>query len=313
MTNVRYFRYGHVEGMVVKAGQFVKKGDKLAVIADQADNGGWSPHLHLDCWKESQNAGAYTSGMSMEKMISIYEDCREVIRNNNFAHPAGLTDADCRWGYTFAEMAHYASGNMLHPGWDYNWGPGATGDEGKPVFAVSDATVVYAGDPGSSWGGVVVIKVIIEDDMFLQDAKNNLVELFGIEGEGTVYATIALTGEAHKELTGTDQVTAPFVKGWDNLSKVDNARITKVQGVLTEVNDNKDYYISACAQKDLQLSDKDSQLANANQEIVRLNSIISTPPTTAPGATNPPVTTPVVQPKNLEEIIKAFFQSLFKK
>ena len=48
-------------------------------------------------------------------------------------------------------------GGKLHLGEDWNWGYGAQ-DLGKPIFAIGDGVVSFAGDAGPSWGGVIVIE-----------------------------------------------------------------------------------------------------------------------------------------------------------
>jgi hypothetical protein len=48
-------------------------------------------------------------------------------------------------------------GGKKHLGEDWNSEYSPTDDEGKPVFAIADGTVIYAADAGPKWNGVVII------------------------------------------------------------------------------------------------------------------------------------------------------------
>jgi hypothetical protein len=51
-NNCSYLLYGHLSHDLPKVGQVFLKGEKVAKLGDCKENGGWFPHLHVQCMTE---------------------------------------------------------------------------------------------------------------------------------------------------------------------------------------------------------------------------------------------------------------------
>ena len=66
----------------------------------------------------------------------------------------------------FGEYTDNASANDYHLGEDWNYESGGATDLGAAIYAAANGTVVFAGDGGSGWGNVVIIKHPLANDAY---------------------------------------------------------------------------------------------------------------------------------------------------
>lgn len=63
--NNGHFLLGHLKEIVAEPGKRYKAGDVIGVVAEPEKNGGWSPHLHVQCMREyNPDVDGYLSNYS---------------------------------------------------------------------------------------------------------------------------------------------------------------------------------------------------------------------------------------------------------
>jgi hypothetical protein len=204
-----YTHYAHLLEMKVSKGQPVKRGDVIGLLGGTPS---WSPHLHFEIRTADFGASSYTKGMSKEQVLAKYTDPIAFIKANGLQKPCAYSDADpLRGGFGWMEWADYGTYKTWHPGVDLNFGSGAKGDLGAPIYAVADGVVKYAiKTPDGGWGNHIIIEHNQEDDMsaqekdelkrlriFNEEVRNGKVNEFRIDGVGTVYQVYSIPSEGH--------------------------------------------------------------------------------------------------------------------
>lgn len=148
----KYYRYGHVEGLLVKVGAKVKKSQQIA--RNGTGNGQWYAHCHFDIMTyKPANWTEYVIGKTKSWVEERYADPRglEKIVMPTFDH----------LGYGWLEYATYSSGKAYHSGLDLNGKGSGNDDLNDPIYSACDGEVVYAhsgNDSNSGWGDMIVIK-----------------------------------------------------------------------------------------------------------------------------------------------------------
>lgn len=163
---MKYHRYGHCEGIKVKVGDRVKKGQLIA--KNGTGNGQWMAHCHYDIltylpkvWTE------YCIEKSKDWVKAHYADPRgnEKIVMPTFHH-LGLGWLEY-WDYdSQSKKTVGAKSPCFHPGLDLN-GPGSgNADLDDPLHSACDGIVahVYSGTSrNAGWGDMIVIEEIVEE------------------------------------------------------------------------------------------------------------------------------------------------------
>ncbi|MEF3692228.1 MAG: peptidoglycan DD-metalloendopeptidase family protein [Candidatus Moraniibacteriota bacterium] len=161
----KYYRYGHIEGIMVKVGQKVKRGQQIA--KNGTGNGQWYAHCHFDIFKIKP--GVYTEyciGKSKNWVSDHYSDPRglEKIVMPTFDH-LGLGWLEY-WDYaTQSKKTTGAKSPCYHPGLDLNGKGSGNADLNDPIYSACDGEVVYIYNgtgKNSGWGKLIVIKEIEE-------------------------------------------------------------------------------------------------------------------------------------------------------
>lgn len=152
----KYYRYGHIDGLKVKVGDKVKKGQQIA--KNGTGNGQWYAHCHFDIFRERPASFTeFCVGKRKEWVKSHYADPRglEKIVMPTYHH----------LGYGWLEDAQYSGGHAYHPGLDLNGAGSGNADLNDPINSATDGEVVYiyngTGKNGG-WGKLIVIKEIEE-------------------------------------------------------------------------------------------------------------------------------------------------------
>jgi hypothetical protein len=151
----QFHRFGHLDTIRVRAGQQIKKGEKIGTIG--TGNGQWSAHLHYDCPNKKFSVWTeYVIGWEREKVRDTYTTPYLFIDKKR--EIPMLCD---HLGYNYLEKANYSGKAAWHPGVDMN-GPGAgNSDVGLVIRSVCDGVVVYVydgKDKNGGWGKLLVIQ-----------------------------------------------------------------------------------------------------------------------------------------------------------
>lgn len=192
-----WFHFAHCDRILVKTGDKVKRGQKIAVLGK---SGTGSPHLHFEVWKQDpkiRGYNSYTEGLSKTKVQQIYDNpdkYRTAMNPTKFDH----------YGYHFLDSVYDAKGHFVayHPGVDLN-GPGQ--DLGQDIVAPSDGVVVWIGLNVRGWGNHFYIlkedaptpppvdnsMIYIKD--FSEGDFNKMMDLFFLKGN------YSYTGPKNKE------------------------------------------------------------------------------------------------------------------
>lgn len=166
----KYYRYGHVEGILVKVGDEIKKGQKIA--KNGTGNGQWYAHCHFDILKY--------------RPVSFTEFCvgksKEWVKDH-YADPRGLEKTVMptfhHLGYGWLEDAQYSGGHAFHPGLDLNGAGSGNADLNDPIFSACDGVVVYAYGGTSTnggWGDMIVIEEIEEEKELVEEKPEEIKE-----------------------------------------------------------------------------------------------------------------------------------------
>lgn len=147
-----FHRFAHMQNVLVKEGDTVKKGQKLGTVG--TGNGQFSAHLHYDRpVKPLAKWTNYVFGMTKDQVRGAYNDSRDLehLVFPQFHH----------YGWRYLELATYGSRKCYHPGGDLN-GPGAgNADLGLPFYSPCDGRVVYcySGEgTNAGWGKLMVVE-----------------------------------------------------------------------------------------------------------------------------------------------------------
>jgi hypothetical protein len=150
----RWAHYAHCKQILVKVGDHVKKGQKIAILGGTGTKPGHPdvnaiPHLHFEIWRIDPKIPGYNYypyGLSRAQVDQIYENPQGYRTNEiptKFDH----------YGYNYLDKVDGA--NVYHPGQDLN-GPGQ--DLGQPEYACFDGVVQWIGLNINGWGNHFYIK-----------------------------------------------------------------------------------------------------------------------------------------------------------
>ena len=164
-----FCHYAHLKDTLVSVGEVVTAGEIIGHVGDTGSPG--NSHLHFEVWKDDPKGRwtAYTQGMNAISVQQRYENPADYLEGKLEPLQGGKVT-----GYTFLQVN---AQNLLHPGWDLNYGAGYD-DYDLPVRAVEDGIVVYVGELQGGWGNHLYIKAanpINQDDM--TDAEKQLLAL----------------------------------------------------------------------------------------------------------------------------------------
>jgi len=147
-----WYRFAHMDRNFVKAGDKVKKGQKIGTVGN--GNGQYWAHLHLDVARHP---------ITTEYPVRTKEEVRK-----NFYDPYSLgidwqamtphLDDVGNLGYDWLQQIQTGG---YHPGVDINASTGGNTDFGKPIYSPIDGEVTYewrGNGKNGGWGNVIVIK-----------------------------------------------------------------------------------------------------------------------------------------------------------
>lgn len=143
---MRWAHYAHCKDLFIKAGDRVKKGQRIATLGNSGTS---APHLHFEIWRiDPARVGYnyYPYGLSRAQVDQIYENPEGYRTNTNptqFHH----------YGYRYLDKVSGA--NVYHPGIDLN-GPGQ--DLGNSLYACFDGVIQWVGRNVSGWGNHFYIR-----------------------------------------------------------------------------------------------------------------------------------------------------------
>lgn len=156
----QYHRYGHLQKVLVKVGDQIKKGKKIGTVG--TGNGAWLAHLHRDAPKKfpvvnsKPSYAFYNIGWTKQETLEFFMDPQ--------VYGWSMPDYD-HLGLGWLQYWNYGTKEApkmcYHPGVDEN-GPGSgNSDIGDDIEAVTDGIVVYCYDgneKNGGWGKLLVIQ-----------------------------------------------------------------------------------------------------------------------------------------------------------
>lgn len=147
-----FHRFGHMDKVLVKEGDNIKKGQKLGTVG--TGNNQFSAHLHYDRpYKTLPKWTGFVFGMTKDQVRQSYLDSRDL--------EAVVFPAFHHYGWRYLELATYGTKKCYHPGGDLNGIGAGNADLGMPFFSPCDGKVVYcyAGTgTNGGWGKLLVIE-----------------------------------------------------------------------------------------------------------------------------------------------------------
>lgn len=172
---MKYFRYGHVDKIIVKVGDTVKCGQLIA--KNGTGNGQWYAHCHADGLKyKPAKWTEYCIGKSKEWVKDHYSDISEYAKTiMPTFHHLGLGWLEY-WDYdTQSKKTVGARKPCFHPGLDLNGVGSGNADLNDPIHSACDGVVVYIySGTGSNegWGDMIVIEEKKEEIIISEEVED---------------------------------------------------------------------------------------------------------------------------------------------